>query len=454
MQTKTTQLESPESSSPLITRSVALALAGQYAQGYHLSAWQKAALRLLGLFPPGVARFAISRFEAVSGLDPQLLEGMKIDRLAQERLADYAQLEGRFPAITIGAALGGASAHLALALGGPFLPQAFVTTLRGGSPTGDVRRYFEHSAGLARRLADLNPGVLTIQHYDPVHDEWMTRYANHLRFKLLDLPVAYQDFIRSRLEPGGAVCYLDCQAQWLRYRTGERSLFQVGGWGDLSPEEFLEGSPRLHAYCRKVGLEHSDWRLPDYPLERGPESEWGCEPGLGEALEAFCARYGYRFVRITLPEPHDYSRLAFTATQAQLAREGRQPAGVFIEMFSQYDPAVVLQTGLLPLWLVFNTWDSLAFLKHMRPHFPEGKPVFFSPLSTFTFTPDLVPWEEWAEALRGLDWINVGARASHYPADARALAGWAGPLRRWAEAHRHPLCARLTAEELRDLAAL
>lgn len=410
------------------------------------------ALRVLGAFPQQVARFAIARFESVSGLDPRLLYGLDLEALPARRVFDYATLKGRFPAISLGAALGGASASLALALGGPFLPQAFVTTLKGGSPSGDPQVYYQRSARLALQLAAQNPNFMTIQHYDPVHDEWMTRFVNHLRFKLLDLPQVYRRFICDHLEPGGAIVYLDCQARWLRYRVGERSVFQVGGWGAISAPEFLEGSPRLQEFCRKIGLQHCNWQLDGFPLEEGAESEWGCEPGLGEALERFCQENGFRFVPLRLPEPHDYSRLAFHAIRDLLRQEGRQPAGVLVEMFSQFDPYAVFQSGLLPLWLVFNTEDSRAFLESMRPHFPPDQPVFFSPLATFTLTPDIVPFPAWGETLAGLDWRNVGARASHYPADARALIEWSQPLRLWAAQHANPIHTVLPAEQLHAIA--
>ena len=446
-------LESTESSSPIITRAVAAALQGEFCASYNLPGWQKLALRGLGMLPQSVGRFAFERFELLSGLDPARLDGLSIERLAAERLQDYDRLPGKFPCITIGAALGGAAAHLADALGGPFLPQAFVTALHGGSPNGDVRTYFERSARLAAQIADQNPGLITIQHYDPVHDGWLTRIINHLRFKLIELPQAYQEFLRQRLQPGGAVCFLDCGAQWLRYRVGERSFFQVGGWGDLSAQEFLEGSERMSAYCRSAGFSHCDWRLPGYTPESGPESEWGCEAGLGQALEEFCARQGYQFVRISLPEPHDYSRLAYQAVARLCEKQGRQPGGVFIEMFSQFDATAVRRGALLPLWLVFNTWDSLKFLQAMRPSFPQGSQVFFSPLSTFTLTPDLVPWDDWEQALAGLDWINTGSRPSHYPADARAIVDWALPLHRWLETHAAPLEGFLSSQELLTLSS-
>ncbi len=121
-------------------------------------------------------------------------------------------------------------------------------------------------------------------------------------------------------------------------------------------------------------------------------------------------------------------------------------------MFSQFDAAAAFQSGLLPLWLIFNTLDSLEYLKRMSSQFPTGKPVFFSPLATFSLTPDLVPFHQWDEVLANFHWINVGARASHYPSDARALVKWAEPLREWVQENRQPLHAHLSAEEIDNLA--
>ena len=213
----------------------------------------------------------------------------------------------------------------------------------------------------------------------------------------------------------------------------------------------MESSQRLRAYARSSGLALTDWKLKEYQLERGPESEWGSEPGLDSALELFCKHKGFRFIRIHLPHPNDFSRLAFNCARALLQKEDRQPAGVLVEMFSQFDSNAARQAGLLPLWLIFNTQDSLEYLKEMRKQFPADKPVFFSPLATFSLTPDLVPWKDWESALEGVEWINIGTRSSHYPADSRALVKWAQPLRRWVEKNPHPLTSFLSADELLNL---
>jgi len=442
--------ESTESSSPIITRAIAAAHKGQFVDNYQLPAWQKTGVRLLSHLPQSVTQFVTGRVQVLGGQDPRLLNSFSIGEMIRSRVSDYARLEGRVPALTIGVAQGGPTSSLSLALGSLFLPQAFVVSLRGGSYRGDVREYLHRSLEPALRIARDNPSLLTIQHYDPVHDGWLTRSLNHLRFKLLDLPDAYTRFIRERLEPGGAIVYLEGGASWLRYRVGERSVFQVGGWGGIPAEEFLERSERIEAYARRIGLTDTHWRLTEYPLEQGAESEWGSEPGLAEALERFCAAEGYRFVKIHMDEPHGFSRLAFAALRRLLEKEGRRPAGTLIEMFSQFDTSASFQGGLLPLWLVFNTHDSLEFLRQMRPKFPANKPVFFSPLSTFSVTPDLVPFEEWERALPGF--INIGAHKEHYPADLQALADWSAPLHAWVEAHRQPVEARLSAEELLAIA--
>jgi hypothetical protein len=444
-------IESPESSSPIVTRAVAAGLRNEFCDNYIFPAWQKTLLTGLGALPGGIARFVISRFETISGLPPSILDNFSFESILTERLNDYAQNAGKFPAITVGAALGGATTYVSLALGGPFLPQTFVVTLKHGSMSGEVNEYLHRSLDAALRIAEENPALMTIQHYDPVHDGWMTRFVNHLRFKLLELPAPYKEFIRSKLEPGGAVVYLEGGASWLRYRVGPRSVFQVGGWGGIPAEEFLAGSDRLRNYAHETGMKSTDWELKGYPLEKGPESEWGSEPGLGEALERFCRSEGYRFIRIHLSHPNDFARLAFSAAQRSIQKQGQVPAGVLVEMFSQFDATAARQGGLLPLWLVFNTEDSLQFLLEMKSQFPPEKPVYFSPLSTFSLTPDIVPFQTWDSALAQFSWNNVGARADHYPSDSRALVHWADPLRKWVRANPQPIQGVLTAEELKEL---
>jgi hypothetical protein len=184
----TKYLESPESSSPIVTRAVAAGLRGEYCNNYIFPFWQKMFLLALGKFPQALSQQVISRFQTISGLSPKILTKFSIDHLIKERIDDYAQIEGQFSCITLGASLAGATSYISLALGSPFLPQAFVITLKGGAPKGDIVQYFNRTAKQALEIAKNNPELITIQHFDSIHDGWLTRYVNHLRFKLITLP--------------------------------------------------------------------------------------------------------------------------------------------------------------------------------------------------------------------------------------------------------------------------
>jgi hypothetical protein len=324
---------------------------------------------------------------------------------------------------------------------------------KGGTANDDVAAHFLNSRALGEAILKNNDEIVVIGHFDPVHDGWLTGVVNHVRVKLLRIPAAYRQFLRSRLQRGGAIVYLDCRAAWLQFRVGERHVYQVGGWGGIAAETFLEGAPSIDAFLEARGSPHrGGWRLPDLQLKRGPESEWGSEPELAEDLERFARREGYRFVRVSMDEPRDFAHLTFHAYQRLFADCGIEPQGVLIEMFTQYDPVSVLRGGLLPLWLVFNTEDSLAVLKDMRRHFPEGRPVFFSALVTLSRTPDMVPWDAWADALEGLDWRSIGARAARYPEDLIALWRWQESLKAWVRHHPSADPAPLPVEDLDELA--
>lgn len=447
-------MESRESSSPLVTRSVAAALRNSCSPGYAFAWFERLGLRWLGSLPAAVAARVIPMVQGQSGLEPGLAAEVTTDGLTRNRLQDYRDVPGKFPGAVIGVAQGGSTAHLARLIGGPFLPQAFVLTLKGGADNGDAQKYFSLSRNIAVKITDRNPDLISIQHFDPVHDGWLTRRVNHLRLKLTRLPESYREFIRKRVEPGGEIVYLNGGATWLRQSVGRRNYYQAGGWGDIAADEFYYGSARLQEYAAREGWVTSVLKLVEYDVESGPESEWGCEPGLLEDLETFCRQEGYHFSPIRFNNPNQFSRLAFQAYRQFLANQDIAPGGVVIEMFSQFDAGLVHAGNLLPIWLIFNTNDSLRFLKTMLPEIPRELPVFFSALSTFSNTPDMVPWADWEAALSGYKVTNAGARSTHYPADAAALLDWWKPIQAWGQAHGKMPTGRLTGSELQALAEI
>ena len=53
--------------------------------------------------------------------------------------------------------------------------------------------------------------------------------------------------------------------------------------------------------------------------------------------------------------------------------------------------------------LAYINNDILEFLKTMIDEFPTEKPVFFSPFSTFSHTPDLIPFKDWENVMKKMN---------------------------------------------------
>jgi hypothetical protein len=415
--------------------------------------WQKAGLAALNLLPEGALRRALAWENRRAALPGQAAFKVDVEGLATSRLDDYRRLPGPFDCMVIGAALGGAAAHLAALLRAPFLPQPFILAFDQGTPDDELASFSRTARRLADPILARNADITVISHFDPVHDGWLTRQVHHTRIKIRRLPQVYQSFIRQKLRPGGFLIYLDCQASWKQFSLGPRHRMQVGGWGGFPAEAFLEGRPEIDRYLEAIGSRHrGGWQLPEQAPVEARESEWGSEPGLREALAEFAEARRYRLLTISLPDPEAFSRLCVRAHLAICHQEALPPRAILVETFGQYEPTAVLRGRLLPLWLVFNTADSLEFLRRQLAELPIDLPVLFCGLVTFSRTPDMVPWRDWEAALVGRSWTNLAAGPRRYPMDATALWRWPGRLWRWLGPNCRPFGSRLDPQVLLSLA--
>jgi|Deesub1362A_J573_1020465.scaffolds.fasta_scaffold05221_3 hypothetical protein len=446
--------ESRDSASPAIGRAVAAAHRGLPFQALAFPRWMRLAMAAVNEFPLR-ARIAAVRLESWRAALPLGSAGeVTSEGLVAVRLADYRRAPAKVEVIVLGAALGGVAAHLSVALGGFFLPQPFVLTFRGGSRDDSLAGHLACVSRLAPLILKRNPDLLLLSHFDPVHDAWLTREVTHIRLKLLRLPAGYRQFIRERLRPGGALVVLDCAATWPQGVLGNRQRVQVGGWGGIAPREFLHGSERLDQWLVQQGsLHRGGWASSDLAFQAFPESEWGLEPSFAEDTAEFAARYGYRFLHLRLEHPHAFSLLALEAQRLRCQKEAIEPQGLLVETFGHYDPLASDRAALLPLWLIFNTWDSHAFLERVLAELPGGLAVLFCHLVTFALPPDRVPWDAWHNALRGRRAIHLGPKPEKYPADLPALWRWHEDLWRWVKEHPRPLRLCLRLEDLAELAS-
>lgn len=454
-------LEATDSSS-VCMRSVAAALRGEFLQPHDFGPWVQRLAPLLSRLGPGFNTWVVNRALSMTGTAPEVADHITTAHLARHALGFYHGVEGPYEALILGAPNGGV-AHLATALQVPFLSQHFLTSFRDHKHPDDIETYQAHGEALAKRILARNPDLAIINHYDPLHDRFLVRWVNHIRYKLLDLPQAYREAIRRWLKPGGAIIFIDCRYPWRQYRVGERHTFQVGGLGGVSDEEFLAGRPEIEAMQRQegspfvggrcpagdrsTGLARRGWSL-DLPLEIQPESEWGTLPEFRLACQSFARKNGYGFLSLSGDSPEYYSTLAFHAHLAVQRKEGREPQGTFIDCFTQVNPVGARLSSLLPLWLPFNCTDSLAFLKRMTAELPKGQPVLFAPVPNFAGSFDTVEMDAWMGAFSGFDVHLLGVNPRHYPADLAALFRFTPAVKDWCDRHPAPVRARLSLDEL------
>lgn len=432
--------EAPESSSAATLRAVVAALNDAWHVPQQGTTTEKKMAQLAAHLPETLVKKLIAREVQQRALDANLARFVTSQGLARQAVAHYHFIEGRigYPAILIGAPNGGV-AYLAALLGVPFLPGHFLLSFADHTDPDDVVTYQRHGATLIEPILQRNPDLLAVNHYDPVHDRFLIEEVNHVRLKLLALPEAYQAFIENHLAPGGTIFYVDNTYTWPQYRMGDRHMFQVGGLGGFTAEDFLEGSPELNAWLLEQRSSHrGGWALPgrEADLVESPESEWGSLPEFRASVKAFAEAHGYEYKAIHGEHPEDFSALAYTAYLWESRLHDRPVNGLLVECFSQINPTAALRANLLPLWMPFNTQDSLEFFARMIPLLPKGLPVVISLLANFTKTPDLplaLAWEKIARRVGDVHWIGV--HPHRYPMDLASIFDYATDLKAWVEAH-------------------
>jgi len=86
-------------------------------------------------------------------------------------------------------------------------------------------------------------------------------------------------------------------------------------------------------------------------------------PGVARVLRAFAEGQEYEFRALHGYHPEDFSALAYTAYLWESRLHDRAINGLLVECFSQINPTAALRADLLPLWMPFNTQDSLEFFR-------------------------------------------------------------------------------------------
>jgi hypothetical protein len=384
------------------------------------------------------------RREAVA---PVVLREFRAETPARAIVEKYPRR--KYPAIVLGSS-NGAAIHLCAALGIPFLPQnQLILVHQPGLDPDEPREIMQRGRMIAEPLLAGNPELSLHHMVDPSQDRLMSREALYFRTKRLRLGRAFETFITEHLAPGGTLLTLECGLSWLATRVAERHVFQLGGLGGLSDEEYIAGSDRIASFLEAHGSPKRRWEAPE-PDTKAPEAEWGFAPELLEDTRRLAAQRGYRLRRIRFRTPEDLSPVV-AALYRWWYRRRRPPSEaerLIIESFFLVDPWCVLKTRSVPFWTVFNAATSADAVERYLASSEAFDEIYLLAFSHGVQSPGLTPPERWRSILERAKARGelLGVDLANYPKDFRVFFKYHRALKRISVRDERP--PRLDLEQL------
>lgn len=439
---------SPVDSSICMVKAVARYLRGQDFPVLGLPRFLERVAPLIDLVPPR-SREALYTWAACAAAYPP-------EQLDRVRAADIsAWVAGHFPrdrrcsAVLLGSP-NGAAVHLAAALRAPYLPQTFlIPVLQRGGHCDDVVARAEGAIPGGRRLLANNPHLQIHQLHDPMNDRPQLARMDYFRVKHLRLEPAYEALVEDTLEPGGALIVVECRQTWPTTRLQERHLFQMGGVGALSVEEYLEGSDRVARFLEERGSHRREWEPPE-PDGTNPESEWGFEPAWNEDLERLARRGDYRTIRLVFDDIGHLSPLVADLYAWWYRRRGLSDRRLLAECFFLLDPWWSLATGSVPYWMPFNTTRSTQGLERYldeREPFDHIGLMLLSNAVAATGSGRAVEESRALLARARIEGSFLGWNPDRHPLDMAVMARYRPALEGWTS-ERPPMPEPLDVEEV------
>jgi pimeloyl-ACP methyl ester carboxylesterase len=354
---------------------------------------------------------------------PGELHAVSAEAVARWMAADYPRRP--YPAAVIGSS-SGALAHLAAALGAPFLPQTFLLPVAQPQVHPDDPRHgLAAGLGPARLLLDANPDVALHHMHDPNQDRLSLARMTYFRLKRRRLGAAYSAFLADTLPRGATLIVADCRLRWPVTRLGDRHVFQFGALGGMEPREFHDGNERVTEYLRRYRSPYRHWDPPP-PDDEAPEAEWGLDPALLEDVEDLADRRGWRLRRIVFDDPEDLSPVTADLYRWWYRRRGLLAQRLLVESFVLLDPWLTQRTASVPYWSKFpvdTSADALARYLDTTEPYDEIQMTLFS---HGTEGVGVAPIERWRSLLdhaqRHGAFLGVDAR--RYPRDFASFASF------------------------------
>ncbi len=253
--------------------------------------------------------------------------------------------DAAYPAVVLGSPHG-AAAHLAAALGAPWLPTGFTISVRWPEGTAaDWGGAFDLGAELAYRLVAADPSLTVRQVHDPVRRGQLCGSTLTLHVRWRRLPQAYRDFLGDRLRPGASALVMRDTRTWPVLESGPGHTFQVGspvaGW---EPEDYTMDNPSFARLLRELADDR--WIVP-YPGLARRYAERAGEPEFERDLRQ---TFPGPVNRVLYPTPEAFSACVADLHREWLLAEGRGGARCIVETEHLLDPWQVRAAGLVPYW--------------------------------------------------------------------------------------------------------
>jgi hypothetical protein len=366
---------------------------------------------------------------AAEGISTQTLRSVDADELYGWAAGLFP---GRYPSVAIGSS-NGAATHLCAALGIPWLPQTLLILVRRRTPEDEPRKDLEWSCEPAARFLANNPDIQIHHMNDPNQDRLMVRYQAYFRIKRRSLGKPYERFLSRSLAPGGTVILIECTKRWPTHAAGERHVFQMGAVGGATPEEYLEGGPRVEEFLRRMGSDRTRWHYPEPDADR-PEAEWGFEESLREDVLRFASRNGFRVQRLVFEDPEDLSDPVADFYRRWYRRIGWDGNRVFLSSFMLLDPHLTVRSGSVPFWTKFSVESSADSAERFLKEEPFDEVL----LTLFPHGVDSIGMagvERWREVARHARrrYAFVGVDTDRFPRDFTTAVRFQDGLARFAD---------------------
>lgn len=351
----------------------------------------------------------------INASSPDVVEDVRAETLSRWVLSQYPRQQ--YPAAMVGSA-NGAAVHFGAALGIPWLPQTLLVCLRYNGDPDEPRQAMERAQGPAQTLLRHNPDLWVYQMHDPNQDRVKTHRVIYFRLKQTRLGIRYKQFLQENLAPGGTIFLVECQFRWLATQVGDRHLFQFGGTGSLTPEEYYAGSPEIADFLERYGSEYRAWNPPS-PDGWFPEAEWGFDDALRQDTEEFARQHGYRVQRIVFEHPQDFSPLVAELYRWWYKAHGIPGNRLISESFVYLQPWWSIRLGLVPFWAVFNDQRSAqaldSYLESAQPYDEIYINLFSNGIEALGYAP-IKQWRSILSRARSRGEF-IGVNEETYPSD-------------------------------------